>query len=207
MNRGERRARTERVVNRRLRCAAAWWRKTPGKLKKRPPVCYCAMCRMARKGGSRKSGGGAMRPKRVATGTFRVSEADMDRKLEVEFKKIWRHRASVIWNEVGTGVILALWFGVPVIGNAWRMGREWIPAHQGRSVRGGTTFWGPGWFWDWDQAEIGAVFGLIGAVMCGVAFVGFCVALESFRTGPFARIKAHWNPQSLQRLQEKNDAK
>lgn len=48
--RGERRRRTERVVCRRLRNAASdHWRKTPGRLKKRSPVCYCTICRLSRK--------------------------------------------------------------------------------------------------------------------------------------------------------------
>jgi hypothetical protein len=49
MTRAERRARTERVVRRRLRRASSHWKSTPGKLKKRPAVCYCTMCRLSRK--------------------------------------------------------------------------------------------------------------------------------------------------------------
>lgn len=54
MNRAERRARTARIVKR--RCVAA--KRTgmpmkPGEFKKRPPVCYCPMCRLARKPGSK----------------------------------------------------------------------------------------------------------------------------------------------------------
>lgn len=47
--RGERRARTERVVKRRCTVASDFWRKTPGRLKKRSPVCYCVICRLGRK--------------------------------------------------------------------------------------------------------------------------------------------------------------
>ena len=54
MKRGERRARTERIVKRRLRLAkssyaGAFWEKKPGMLKKRAPVCNCRTCRTARK--------------------------------------------------------------------------------------------------------------------------------------------------------------
>jgi hypothetical protein len=54
LNRGERRQRTERVVKRRLACArwrwtGSYWTKVPGRLKKRPPVCYCPICVLSRK--------------------------------------------------------------------------------------------------------------------------------------------------------------
>lgn len=48
-DRGERRRRTERIVARRLQYAPKCYCKTPGKLRKRPPVCYCTICRLARK--------------------------------------------------------------------------------------------------------------------------------------------------------------
>lgn len=52
MDRSERRARTERIVKRRLKAAPkgdTFFRAVPGKLRKKPPVCYCRICRMSRK--------------------------------------------------------------------------------------------------------------------------------------------------------------
>ncbi len=56
MNRGERRARTERMATRRAKEAKrkGWPRCNSGRFKKRSPVCYCVMCQMARKPGPRK---------------------------------------------------------------------------------------------------------------------------------------------------------
>lgn len=58
-DRGERRARTERVAGKRAKEAKrkGWTHTEPGRFKKRPAVCYCTMCRMARKPGERKHGG------------------------------------------------------------------------------------------------------------------------------------------------------
>lgn len=54
-NRGDRRARTERIVARRcLEAKRTGMRMKPGEFRKRPPVCYCQMCRMARKPGNKK---------------------------------------------------------------------------------------------------------------------------------------------------------
>lgn len=49
MTRGERRARTDRIVKRRVKQAKVTsFRTIPGKLKKTPPICYCVVCRWAR---------------------------------------------------------------------------------------------------------------------------------------------------------------
>lgn len=54
MKRGDRRAKTERVVRRRAKAAKVlgrgeYWQEKPGRMKKRSPVCYCSTCRLARK--------------------------------------------------------------------------------------------------------------------------------------------------------------
>ncbi len=62
-----------------------------------------------------------------SSGTFRVSEEAMARKLAMERRKLWKHRAEVLWREVGVyfaiaaviiGAIVAfLWLGRWVFGS------------------------------------------------------------------------------------------
>lgn len=52
LNRGDRRHRTDRIVKRRLKAcdkSDTYFHAKPGRLKKRPPVCWCQMCRLGRK--------------------------------------------------------------------------------------------------------------------------------------------------------------
>ena len=144
------------------------------------------------------------RPKLHASGTFKLAEGDMDRKLELEGRALWEHRLNVVWDEVGFGVITALWFGVPALVNGVRCGFAETEiravANHGEYLSMSTV---KVTAWSWQGAIGGAVLGVIFGLAAAVAVAGICSAWDSFEKGPLARIRSRWAPSSLQKLRDK----